>query len=357
MNKNNEKKVNNNWWKWFWATIIILMIAYIGLNITASQKLNEMPKKQRQAKLETIFKKFKQKFPEFVKLQQNLTKEAIENIKEVINKKIDAAYEPVYNQIDNFTDFHFSITGEYTELFTLVFGDVSNILQKHIFKPANFNKNLNEAFNDINKQTLSIIKNQLDKMKDKVKDKMDLNDDEVNYLFTNILQLTKVELTNRFNNIKNYMFKGFGLGSGAFAGAIIAKMVSKNIAKVIAKKIATKLAIKAGTKVAAAGAGAAAGAESGFLCGPGAWLCSPIGAVVGGIVGWFASDKIIVEVDKYYNANDFKKDLKNLINQAKNQTKQTLYKVYTNSLIQLSNQNIKSIEKIKSEPIKNLIIK
>jgi len=354
MNDNNEQEVkSNNWWKWFWATIIILMIAYIGLNITASQKLNEMPKKQRQAKLETIFKKFKQKFPEFVKLQQNLTKEAIENIKEVINKKIDAAYEPVYNQIDNFTDFHFSITGEYTELFTLVFGDVSNILQKHIFKPANFDKNLNEAFNDINNQTLSIIKSQLDKMKDKVKDEMDLNNDEVDYLFTNILQLTKEELTNRFNNIKNYMFKGFGLGSGVVAGAMVTKIVSKNIAKVIAKKIA----IKAGAKVVTAGAGAVSGAESGLVCGPEAWLCSPVGAVVGGIVGWFASDKIVVEIDKYYNADDFKKDLKNLINQAKNQTKQTLYKVYTNSLIQLSNQNIKSIEKIKSEPIKNLIIK
>ncbi len=345
----------NNWWKFFWGTIIGLLLFYITLNITASKKLSEMSKEEKANEIEYLVKTFKQKFPEFSKLQQNLTAQSIKAIKDYIDEEVDKAYEPIYQQIDNFTNFHFSVTGEYTELFTIVFGDVNNILQKQIFEPAKFNKNLNKAFQNINTETLAILKEQLSKMQNEVRDKMNLNDDEVNYLFKNILKFTQTDMLERFYNIKNNIFRGFGLGSGAVAGSIVAKMISKNIAKVIAKKIVTKLAIKFGAKLASAGAGAAAGAESGLLCGPGAWLCSPVGAVVGGVIGWFASDKIIIEIDKYYNADDFKKDLKNLIDKSKQQTKQTLYKIYTKSLEELSNQNKQKFKNIKTVKIKDLI--
>lgn len=361
--KREEKEIENEkrskkFWIYFWSTIVVLAIVYIGLNITATTKFSELPKVDREAKIESMLNEFKQRFPEFIQITQSLNKQSIEQIKQNINNNVDKAYDPLYNQIDSFSEFHYSLRGEYTELGTVILGDVSNILNEELFDPADFENELSDSLKVINNKSLNIIKEQFESMKEEIQKKMKLNDEEINFLFSEILKFSQNDMLERFSGYTNMFFKGMGLGAGATAGAaaMATKAVSKKVSQVIAKKIITKAAIKGATKAAGAAAGAATGGTSGLLCGPGAWLCSPVGAVVGGVVGWFTTDKIVVEIDQHYNEDEFKEDIKNLIDIEKENTKKTLYKIYIGSLRDLEKETNKSLDSIKNKTIKDIIV-
>lgn len=342
----NSKNINKNWWRWFWATIITLFIIYISLISTASNKIIDLSKEDKTALSISLIKKFHDKFPQFQDILANIPNSSKKDIKESIDKNIEKAYAPVYDKINNFSNFHYSVTGEYEEIYTVLFGEIDTILKEKIFEPANFSKNLNDGLKNINDTTKSILDDYYDDIKNKLKNKMVISEEEVDFLLNDILKFTQEDMIQRFQNGLALSFKSFGLAGGAAAG-VITKIISKKVATALSKKIATKAAIKTGSKLSGAAVGAAVGGEGGLLCGPGAWLCSPVGAVVGGIVGWFATDKIVVEVDQYYNEDDFKKELKIMIDKEKESTKQTIYKIYLNSINNLSKENINKIKNTK----------
>jgi hypothetical protein len=91
--------------------------------------------------------------------------------------------------------------------------------------------------------------------------------------------------------------------------------------------------------------------------GPFAVLCSGPAAIIGGTIGWFAVDKILIETDKYYNADTFKEDLKIAIDDSKSNTKKTLYDIYKATNTQLTKETNKKFEELKNKPIKNIIDK
>lgn len=356
MNQNNINK-SKRFWIYFWTTIIVIATIFIVVNITASKKLNDMNIDERKEKLEPILKDFKKHYPKFIKMTNYLNQKAIKQIRSLIDTQIDIAYKPLYKQIDNLSDFHYSVKGEYAELWTILFGKIEDILKEKLFNPVEFNLKLHKALQTINNESLGIVQKQLVKMKIQIQiqSDIDLNKDEINFLFTNILKLTQKDIKSRFSNYNNNIFKGMGLGIGTGASVVMTKIISKKIATVISKKIVTKATIKGGAKLTGASVGAITGLSSGLLCGPVAWLCSPTAGIIGGITGWFATDKIVVELDKHYNQKEFKKDIKILIDKQKQSTKNSLYVVYTKSFNKLSDTNKNILENIKSKSIKTLI--
>jgi gas vesicle protein len=84
-------------------------------------------------------------------------------------------------------------------------------------------------------------------------------------------------------------------------------------------------------------------------------LCSSVGGVIGGVVGWFATDKIVVEADQYLHEDKFKEDLKKMIDSEKNATKNTLNRIYLSSLQKIEENSIKQFEEIKNKPIKEIV--
>ena len=344
-----------NWWKWFWITIIILIIVYIGLNIVASKKLDNLSKNRTDAFTE-LMGKVQDKFPQLKQIFATMPEESKKSIKNSIDKNIDRAYVPVYKQIDNFSGFHYSVTGEYTELFMVLTGKIDKTIKEKIFNQANFDNALKNSLNTIHSDTNAVLKNYFHKISKDIQNTLEINEDETEFFMNKIIKFTENDMIHRFDNSLSLTFKGFGLAGGATAG-VMTKIISKKMATAMAKKIATKAAIKGGTKIAGAAVGATTGAESGLFCGPGAWLCSPVGAIVGGTIGWFSTDKAAVEIDKYYNENEFKVDLKKMIDKQKQQTKQTLYKIYSISLNKLKKENQLSIEKIKSKKIIDMMKK
>ena len=349
------KEKFSRYWKYFWGTIIIFAIVYIIANITVEKKFSKLNRVDREARLSIIINQFQSKYPQFIKITKELNIISIEKIQEKINISIDKAFEPLYPQIENFSEFHFSITGEYTELFTALFGEIDNILKEQLFEPVNFDELLNNELENINNETLKIIKIEFKEMKNTMQNDMNLEDEEITFLLEEILEISQEDMKYRMKDYTNNAFKGMGLGIGTGTGIMITKVISKQIATTISKKIATKAAIKGGTKIASVAAGAALGATEGLLCGPAAWLCSPAGAIVGGTIGWFASDKIVIEIDEYYHKEDFQQEIQNLIDTQKQATKNTLIKIYTNSMNQITSENQNSLSDMKNKMIKDII--
>ena len=340
-----------NWWRWFWGTIIFLFISYVATLYLAeygSKNYDINTTQGRENYSKKMFETLKQISPELEKYISNLSQQSKKDIQEKIHQEVSAAYKPVYNKgIKNFTEFHYSVSGEYIELYNAGSDGVrkyfkmekkdnfDKLVYEMLFQSNDFDKHLKNAYTDINSFAINELVSNMNRLNVKLKTDLNITNEQSSFLVEKMLKIAHKDMKERFENEVSIGMHAGGLGSGAVIGA----MASKQIAKMFAKKMATKAAVKTGSKLAGSAAGAVVGASEGLLCGPGAVLCSPIGAVIGGVVGWFATDKIVVEADKYFYADDFKQELRAMIQEQQKLTEEQLYKVYTNSIDTINKVN------------------
>jgi uncharacterized protein YsxB (DUF464 family) len=349
-----------NWWKWFWGTIVFLLISYLALvylsNYQDSQNYNVNTTKGREnysAKMRDVIIAIK---PEWAKYISNLSEQSKENIKEKIHKEVSAAYEPVYNEgIKNFSEFHYSVAGEYIELYNASADGARSYLKMEkkdnfdtlvyemLFKSTDFDEHLKGAFTNVNNFALEEIAKNMTQLQKRIQTDLNTTSTETTYIVNELLNISEKDMKSRFKNEVSAGFRAGGVSSGAIVGAV----ASKQIAKMFTKKVATKVAIKATTKAAGAAAGATTGGVEGLVCGPGAPVCSTVGAIIGGVVGWFATDAAIVAYDEHYNGNKFKEELNFTIEQQQIKTEQQLYEVYTKSFDTINEENTQRLESFK----------
>ena len=349
---NNIKKNNKIFWYSFWSIIIIGIIIYTILISIASKNIEILPKKQKEIIIKDLIQKLQTQTPQVFEILSQLDKQTKKEIEIMIKEKIDKVYAPVYKNIDNFVDFHYSLKGDYTELFMALNGKIEEMITDKLFKPANFNENFQIALNDINSNITKLVKENYKQIKSKLKNQLDLSENEINYLLNNILKYSINDTINRYKEYNYNSFRVISSTAGATLGATL-------MAKVLAKKISQKILIKAGAKVATKTAlsagGATTGAGTGFLVG------GPIGAAIGGLIGgtiaWFASDEIVIHLDKYLNSKEFKQEIIKMIDTQKENTIKLLKIIYIQNLEKLHNSLNNNIKKLKTEPIKNLIQK
>jgi len=339
-NVNNKK--SNNFSKWFWGTILVLVIVYIGMILIGQNRIKNMTPEEKKVLSKELIVKLHNKYPQIFQLITKMNAKSKQEIKELVEKEVNEAYAPLYNNIDKFVDFHYSVKGEYSEIFSMLAGKIGESLNEYIFKPANFDERLNSAVNNINSGVIKIIRNNFENMKDDIKNKLDISNNEVNFLLNDVLKISFEDTKSRFQNYTSYLIRGSGILAGGLGGAMLVKIISKKLAKKIILKTGSKLALKA----AGGAGGAVTGAEAGLICGPAAEICSPVGAVLGGIVAWFGTDKIFIEVDKYFNAQDFRKEIKYMIDEQKRRTIINLENIYLKSF-EITNKN--NINKIKQK--------
>ncbi len=346
MERNDKNKKFN--WKIFWITIGVLIGIYVVL--IALGNMNMLKHQKKKVVLEEVIAKIQKENPQFANLIENLDKEAKNEIAKYIYSQVNELYKPVYEHLDAFVNYHYSLKGEYSEIIAAATNNLGDFIYTHIYKPANFDENYQKMMSDINSKVKEIASREYDKLKEGLK-KYNLDEEESDALLTKILNYSKEDMIKRYENFSYNSLRGLGIAGGV-SGALLAK--------VLAKKIIQKIAIKTGAKVAVKGAsiaaGATAGAESGLLCGPGAVLCSSIGAVIGGVIGWIASDKIVLEIDKALNSEKFKKDVYNMVTNQKNQFTRTLIYAYAKGVDEVNKELQKSFEELKTKPIKEIII-
>jgi len=349
MNKQNKGE------KIFWLFISIFAICWLILQVLAHKNnpKENMPISKDKPVLKTIIQivddnKTIRKNLENIKtlklINENLNLK-ITDLDKSIEDKVNQAFSSVYNSIDKFLDFHYSVVGEYTELIDAAINEIGNTVEEKLFGKM-FDINLKEAKEQINRKYVEIFKKHFEYVETLATKDIDktLNEQIFIKLNEDTKQRTSLQIIK--------------LGS-IVTTATTVKIISVVSTKIITKtatKLATKSVIKTSAKIAASSTAGTAG----LSCGPFAWICSPVAATA----AWFGTDAVVISADEYMNREDFRQDIIKMLDKEKKviiEKLQTSYslqfeKVSTTIQENLKNTTIKKKMK-KTITIKNKIFK
>lgn len=206
---------------------------------------------------------------------------------------LDAAYQPAYDAIPTYADYHYSVWGEYAELRTAAIGYVGANMEEMLFsglepRLESVAVELDEVFSSTFQ---TVIENEMARME-----------------FSGLVLGPLTETT--IGDAQRRMLVTVPVGAAAITGS---SAIAAIIAKQIAAKLAAKAALKAGGKWAAVGTTAGGAAALCSWSGPGAGLC----AAAGGIGAWLVADYGIVKLDEYWNREEFEVELREMISEQK----------------------------------------
>ena len=344
---NKKRKEGNDSWfksmskfeKYFWITIIFLLLIFIILNILAF--LNTKVEEDFTQKNTSIIEQFL-----FETISSDQVKNNLNNSKEKINKNLNKELKFIYktiddeidsvfnsvidNNLESFLNFHYSVIGEYSELGAMASGKIGKTIEKRLLG-SDFTKKITSSTENIGTAYNNSVQNHL----------------------LHIHQLAIQDVDMKLNSstitaINDDIKRNMGL-QGSKIGAILVARIMPKIAKVIvvklsskaAAKIVAKTSAKSAAKLAAAGGGGLAGG----WCGPAAIVCSPVLA----LGAWLAVDVAIVSGDEYFNRDEFRSEIIKLLNQQRDVLKQEYKSLYFKSFSEFS----KSVqEQYKNMPIK-----
>ena len=229
--------------------------------------------------------------------------------KEYSKNYIDKYYDTMIRNTDSFLDDYYSLLGQYKQIAKTIIGDAEEYMQelfiKHLTKDLpEYNINFsNPEFENI-----------LAKNKFYAKDCITIEEttfDEIELRTQNDI-IADVTAKDDYHTLG----PGFGAVSGSLIGMTMAK-VTVSAGWKGATVLLTKFAIGTAAKPFGAAAGAAAGAAFGsFIPGIGTAL-GAVGGTIIGIIGGIGVDKAVTEADEYINREDFKKEIINAIEQAR----------------------------------------
>jgi len=320
-------------WSAFWSTILIIAALYGYANIKLA-KLSE-DDQGRVLVSKQFYEEWRQVLPEvFVDMGEEMDRAGAQT-EQIVAERINTAFAPVYERIPVFLDFHYSVIGEYTELTAAVADGAGTELKRILFDEVNFDQGLNIAIASIQSESDTVLSAALTRINDEVREKLDLDPSEL-ALLGKVVTLSMEDAGKRFDG-GELMLKSAGAMAGAGAvAAVMTKTIGKKIASKLAAKAAAKTAVKAAT---GAGGGAATGAAAGMLCGPLAWVCVPVGGVAGAVTFWLATDKVIIEVDEYFNKETFEAELRTLIDDEKARLSTEIGRLYQTRIHEILTDN------------------
>ena len=244
-----QKKMNlsnnfaaNKFWTAFWATIIVLAIIYFSAVYMAANKKEVSNVKvtddgKRVLLSDDLTKAWIKFAPSiFGSIGEEFSSKTKSEIDALIDEKIDEVFRPVYGQIPKFTDFHYSVTGEYTEIIAALSGEMGNRIQVILFNQVGFEGNLQSGFNQITEQSKEKISSAMERINSNIQNKIGLGNEDMN-LLTTILHLTIQDVKKRFSSLEYSTIRGVGLSLGLTGtGAVLAKTMGKKLAVKVAKK-------------------------------------------------------------------------------------------------------------------------
>ena len=307
-NKNTINSRAPNLARWFWGSIILMAAASIFLSVTAALRSgNNSPEAQGPMPIISGDKSNEPVEQSASELESRLSKAnkiALETVTLQIGPLLDAAYQPAYDAIPSYANFHYSVWGEYAELGAAALGDVGVKLQEMIFD--GLDTRLREVSIDLDHSFNSRFE-------------MELNASATDGGSVGPLlgPLTRLAI----QDAKTRMAITLPVSTAAAIGtAATIKVTASAIAKKIAAKLAIKAAAKTGGKLAAAGTGAGLGGAACLWAGPGAGLC----AAVGGVGAWIVADYGIVKLHEYWKREEFEADLRGMIDEQKASRKAAL---------------------------------
>lgn len=272
----------------FWGTIATLMAITVSLQVVAARRAHDVLSNENA-------------------LIQNATAiwedilgtaagEAARAAEAPIDELINAAFEPVYQAVPAFTDRHYSLVGEYTELAIAAAGQFDVDVETRLAA------GLSERIENVAKKVDEIF---LDEYRRSLQERVEVAGDSLD-----LGHARGVVLTDAIQRAAFTKPVAIGSGVAGFAGAkLLGKALAKNIGAKISAKVAAKGAIKSGSMLAGAGTGTAICAPAG----PAALACSLIGAAA----TWIAADMVMIRLDEAMNRDEFVAQLHEAIDEQK----------------------------------------
>ncbi len=303
------KKQNKTASRFFWAVILILAGLTLFFSLLGTLR-NTVPNKPTTYEipttaLETIFSKAAKKAQVIVELETDLI---LENV-----------YAPVYAAIPKYADFHYSVLGEYIELKEAAFSQMSDGLydrlfngfeKRHLDAVALLDQRYSDAYRDAFKHLI----------------KKTIPMEKLALPLGELTQAAFKDATGRAMVTAPLSTVAAGVvGSGSL------KVVAVAIAKKLVAKVATKVAVKGVAKGGSFIAGAGGGALLCSWTGPIAALCG----IAGGTAAWLLTDAAVVNLDEYYNRDEFEAELRALIDEDKVAKKLLIKRALLNKATQM----------------------
>lgn len=307
---------------YFWATILTLVVTVIGLTIVGQLKLGtESHDIQERIEIApTILEK----------VLSEATEKARAAALNQLNVELEHVYEPAFSKISEYTDFHYSVLGQYTELWETARGELVAALEERLLR--GFGERLHSATSTLDKAFLNEFRRNLPDM-GAGKSGPEDNPSIFGELTQTVLQDAKDRVAYTYPVAT---VSAVAVGSGSL----------KIVATTIGKKIALKISATAAAKGILKGGGVLTGAGSGALIcswsGPGAAVCG----VVGGAVAWLLADAVIVNIDEYFNSDDFEAEIRAILLEDMAEKRAVLESAITQKAIQVEKGNTKTLREV-----------
>ena len=315
-------------WFWvaFWSTLLILLLLYLYVQakVQLVYEVPPSPEASPPALSQTYLEKLQQVVPEVFREVRGDLDVAVAEIDALVSERVDAAFAPVYRAIPDFLDFHYSLLGEYAELAAAASDDIGRDLQRILFEDTDFETGFQHRLVEITHGADAIESEFFRLLRRRLHERMADHPAPQPEKLTELADIVMQDTRQRFGT-GDLVLKGTGalVGGGAVATAL---------AKTVGAKAATKLAAKAAGKTAikatGVGGSATAGAAAGLLCGPAAWICAPVGGAAAAVAAWFATDKVVLEVDEYFNRDAFEAEVRGAIDTERLRVRDTLRSSY-----------------------------
>lgn len=316
---------------------------------------------------------------------QTWTEERFDQIKSELFSTLDNQTETIFeNALKNipaYTDWHYSLKGEYSRLLYAAFADLPTYLSEKlleiVFQPAGTIQAIDELTKDMDNQLSSSVR---------------LATLDLQSFLTQLVRSHQVEsqnvqidldgqwtlgtqLAENLGDIitlkpQDFARQGLATSAGAaVSAATVKKLGATTVAKAssqlagkssfgalasMATKLGLKSAAKTGGTMAGAGTGAASGAAlcTGTIAGaPLAPGCALIGGALMGLTTWMLVDKAVLETEELLNRDEFEQQLNHTLRIQRDELLATM-KVRLENALQTSSAQIHGILDHQVRPLK-----
>lgn len=286
---------SGRFWTWFFGTVTVIIAASAVL---VALSLRHVPSEAqvaaaRERALEVV-----------ARWNGQTLAQAFPDTEAQIDAAVDRVFQPVYDNIPVFADLHYTVTGEYLELFYAATGRLSAAISERLF--GDLDARLAGAQAEVGGAFLREVRQKL---------QAELLPADAQRLpaLEAASELAVEDMLRRFETGDMALRIG-AAGAATVAGGVAAKTISLGVAKKLSSATAAKAAGKTAVKVSAAAAGAGTGAAAGSVV-PGAGTA--LGGIIGGILGWLAVDQAVVMVSERIGREQFEAELAGLVDEQK----------------------------------------
>ncbi len=314
----------------FWAIILFMAAATLALALIAAFRPPEGPEVLGDAgsKGEHPTVKAGKDYPEgkLKEIFERASTEGSAAAKDALDRQLDDLYAPVYEGIETYADFHYSVLGEYVELSTAAMGQMERVIQERLF--ADFQSRLETMTSNLDDRFETAYGDELKRGFEELPEGATFEGIPAGQITADTRARLKTTVP---------------VASAAVAlGGVAALKVSS---KAMAKRIATAVAAKAAAKGVAKGTGILGGAGAGAA--GGGLIGGPVGAVVGGAIGavgtWLAVDHVIIKIDEFFNREEFEAELAAMVDEHKAMVVEQLEKAIEARREQLSDFTLETL--------------